>query len=901
MRFEIRPGVRRLFRLPTRTRTARRRDADDELEALMAFRAEHLIACGLSPDEARAEAARRLGAPLEQVRHRLHANADQRERRMRVVELLESLRQDVVHAARGLARRPAFTAVAVLTLAIGVGATTAIFSAVDALLWRPLPYARSHELMQASLVLPAEGERPALTPGFAYPTYAALRDAQRSFHAVAAYTPTQATLTSGDVERVGGEYVSASYLRTLGLAPERGRDFDRSLDAAGGAPAEAIISHGLWERRFGADPSAIGRTIELDRKSWTIVGVGPRGFRGLSGQADVFLPVATVASELARPGTSMLSIVARRAPGVTTSRARQEASTLGSRLANEFPNRMGKRRWEVHASTLDALRLDPLVRRSLLLLFGATWLVLGIACVNVASLLLGRARARRRELAVRVAIGASRGRVVRLLLVESLVIALLGGVASAAVAWIGVRVLASVDSGAVYRGSWDAATIGAAAFSSIALDWRALAFALATSLAVGLLFGCAPAFGAARASIAEAIGSDRSTAGAGVGRRALVVTEIAFAFVLLVGSGLMVRSLAKLLAVDVGFDTSDLVTFGFDPSDPTTGASRPGVHAQLLERVRAVPGVADAALGSCAPLALTCRRALLTRPDDPTAGDAHGRVTGLDVVSANWFRVTRVPLVRGRPFLPTDRPDGPRVALLNETAARTFFGADDPIGRRISLGRAVAEAEVVGIVGDTRQVPDSAPGPMTYVPDAQSPQGQVTVVVRTRRDAATVGAELRRAVREVAPQVPIDDLQTTAQRKAVATAQTRFRAMLLTVFALTALVLASVGVYGVLSFAVTMRTREIGIRIALGAGRASVQRLVVGEGLALVAAGVAIGLGGALAGARVLRTFLFELTPGDPVTYAVIILVLGVTAVLASWVPGRRASRVDPVTALRAE
>ncbi|MDB4873795.1 MAG: permease [Gemmatimonadetes bacterium] len=903
MRFEIRPGVRRLLRFPIRTRTAMKRDADEELEALIACRVEHLVARGMSPDDARAEAIRRLGGSLDQVRQQLHTNADRRERRMRVVESFESVMQDVRYAARGLARRPTFTAVSVLTLAIGVGATTAIFSAVNVLLLRPLPYARPDELMKVSLILPAEGGHPTLTPGFAFPTYTALRNAQRSFNSFAAYTPTQATLTSGDAEHVDGEYVSASYLRTLRLAPERGRDFDPSLDAHVGAPHEVIVSYALWQNRFNADRSIIGHTIDIDREPWTIVGVGPRGFRGLSGQADVFLPVTTVAAELLRPGSSMLSVVARRASGVTALRATEEMSTLGGRLANEFPNQMGKLKWEVHASALDALRIDPLVRRSLLVLFGAAWLVLAIACVNVASLLLGRASARRREIAVRVAIGAGRGRLLRLFLVESLMLALLGGIASAGVAWIGAHVLASVDPAAVFRGPRsDAATIGAVAFSSIALDWQALAFALCTSLVVGLLFGLAPALGSTRASLSDALTSDRTAAGAGVGRRALVVTQVALALVLLVGSGLMVRSLAKLLSVDVGFDASNLITFRLSPQDGSIAPeSVPGFYAKMLDRVRAVPGVADAALDSCVPLGRSCRRTSLLRSDLPVPDDIYAKVTGLDVVTPNWFSLMQVRLVRGRSFLPTDRAGGPRVVLLNESAAKTFFGAEDPIGKRISLGRQVKDAEVIGIVGDVRQLPDSAPGPTTYVPSAQSPPEEMIVFVRTMRDAATLGGEIRKAVRDVAPQLPVGDMQTMAQRKGTATARNRFHALLLTAFALAALLLAAIGIYGVLSFAVTARAREIGIRIALGAERASVQRLVIGEGLALVGVGVVIGLAGAFAGARVLRTFLFDLTPSDPVTYATIIVVLGVTAVLASWAPGRRASRVDPVIALRAE
>jgi predicted permease len=902
MRIDIRPGVRRLLRLPVRTRASMKRDADDELETLIVSRVEHLVARGMPPDDARAEAIRRLGASLDQVRQELHTSADQREKRMRVVECFESVMQDVRFAARGLARRPAFTAIAVLTLAIGVGATTAIFSAVSVLLLRPLPYARPHELMKASLILPAEGGRPTLTPGFAYPTYVALRDAQRSFSDVAVYTPTQATVTSGDAERIGGEYVSASYLRTLGLVPEHGRDFDRSLDAQLGAPHEAIVSYALWLRRLNADPSIVGRAIDIDREPWTIVGVGPRDFRGLSGQADVFLPVTTVADQLLTPGSSMLSLVARRAPGVPASRAGSELSMLGARAANEFPNPMGKRRWEVRASALDAVRLDPLVERSLLVLFGAAWLVLGIACVNVAGLLLGRTSARRREIAVRVAIGAGRARLVRLFLVESLMLALLGVIASIGVAWIGAHVLASVDPSAVFRGAHrDAATIDAVAFSSIALDWRELAFALSTSLAVGLLFGLAPALGSTRASLTDALRGDRTYGGAGVGRRAIVVTQIALAVVLLVGSGLMVRSLAKLLAVDVGFDTSNMLTFSVSPPDDIAEDAMPGFYSQILERVRAIPGVADAGLDSCAPLAPICRRMPLLRSDVPVPDNVFAQVTGMDVVTPNWFSLMHVRVARGRPFLPTDRADGPKVVLLNQSAAKTFFGSGDPIGKRISLGMAVKDAEVIGIVGDVRQLPDSAPSAIAYVPSTQSPQWEMIVIMRTRPGAAPIGDELRRAVHEVAPQLPVYDLQTMTERHRFATAQNRFRAMLLTAFALAALLLAAIGLYGVLSFAVTARTREIGIRIALGAERARVRRLVIGEGLALAAVGVAIGLAGAFAAARVLRAFLFDLTSSDPATYAVIVVVLGVMAVMASWAPALRASRVDPVIALRAE
>ncbi|HEY2376042.1 MAG TPA: ABC transporter permease [Gemmatimonadaceae bacterium] len=823
---------------------------------------------------------------------------------MRLNEFIESVMQDIRYAARGLARRPAFTAVSILTLAIGVGATTAIFSAVNVLLLRPLPYARPNELMKVSLILPAEDGRPSQTIGFAYPMFTTLREAQRSFSELAVYTSSQLTLTSGDVERINGEYVGATYLRTLGLSPNRGRDFDRRIDAHVGAPHEAIVSYALWQSRYNADPSIVGRTIDIDREPWTIIAVGPHDFRGLTGQADVFLPVMAEPTATLGPQWYPFSLVARRAPGVSESQATDEMATLGARAANAFPNPMGKLAWQVAASSLDNARLDPSVKRSLLILFGAAWLVLGIACVNVANLLLGRASARRREIAVRMAIGAGRGRLVRLFLVESLLLALLGALASIAVAWVGVHALGTIDPSAVLRGSSRLTeTIGAIAFSSIALDGRALAFTLATSLVVGVLFGLAPALGAVRASLTDDLKNVRSSAGAGIGRRTLVVAEVALTLVLLAGSGLMVRSLANLLSVSLGFDARNVLTFRVTlPPGSVALESMPGFYSQILDRVRAVPGVTDAALDSCAPMTRVCVMTTLLRPDVPQLGNVYAQLTGVDWVTPNWFSLMRVRLLRGRPFTAEDRASTPKVVLLNESAAKMFFGTQDPIGKRVSVGMGgVRDAEVIGIVARVRQLPDSTPGPTTYVLESQSPQPRVIVFVRTSRDAASIGNEVRRAVHDVAPQLPLYDMQTMTQRAAAATAEERFRAALLTAFAIAALSLAAIGIYGVLSFVVTARTREMGIRIALGAERAKVQRLVIGEGVALVGVGIALGLAGAFAATRVLRTFLFDLTPSDPITYVGIVIVLVITAVLASWIPGRRAARVDPVIALRAE
>ena len=903
MRFELRPGVRRLFRLPLWTRAATSRDIDDELESLIASRIEHLVSRGMSPADARAEALRRLGASLDEARARLHTSANHRERHMRVSESIGSVMQDIRYAARGLVRRPGFTAVAVLTLAIGVGATSAIFSAVNVLLLRPLPYARPNELMQVSLVLPAEGGQPSSALGWSYPMFTMFRDAQRIFSDQAVYTRSEFTLTSGDVERVVGEYVGATYLRVLGLSPSRGRDFDRALDAHVGAPHEVIISYALWQRRFNADPSTVGRTIDIDREPWTIIGVAPRDFHGLLGQADILLPVMTEPPGQLAVQNYPFWLVARRAPGVTEAQAAGATAVLGARVGEAFPNPMGKLKWQATASPLDGARLDPTIKRSLVVLFGAVALVLLIACVNVANLLLGRASARRREIAMRAAIGAGRGRLVRLLLTESMMLALVGAVASVAVAWAGAHALSTVDPSATLNLSFSRSyALGAVAFSSIALDWRALAFTFGVSLAVGILFGLAPALGAARASLTGALKGDRSFGGAGAGRRTLVVTEVALALVLLGGSGLMVRSLAKLLAADTGFDATNVLTFRLTlPPGSIALDSMPGFYSEILDGLRAVPGVRDAALDACAPLSGYCFRTPVSRDGAPRTYMESSMIS-VEWVTPSWFSVMRVPLRRGRMFTAADRSDAPKVVLLNESAAKKFFGPDDPIGKHISFGlRGMSDVEVIGIVGGVRQRPDSAPGATAYVSYAQSPRPGMMAFIRASRDAPSIGNEIRRAVHELAPQLPVYDMMTMSERAAGATGQARFRAVLLTTFAMTALALAIIGIYGVMSFAVTARTREIGIRIALGAERARVQRLVIGEGIGLVGLGAMFGLAGAVAATRVLRTFLFDLTPSDPVTYVGVLVVLGAAAIVASWIPARRASRVDPMVALRAE
>jgi predicted permease len=909
--FDLRPGIRRLFRLPLRTATSIHADVDEELESLLAARVDDYQAHGMSADDARAEAVRRLGVSLDAARNQLHHSAELRERRMRIRDYVDDLLQDTRYAARGLARRPLFSALVIATLAIGIGATTAIFSAVNVLLLRPLPFPRPNELMKISLVSPPVGDRKGNDQMvWSYPKYVAFRDAQTAFANLALYQSKQFTLKADGVDLILGETVGATYLRTLGLRTVVGRDFEPSVDAHAGAPREVLLSYSFWQTRYGGDASIVGRTIQLDDRyvdgPFTVIGVVEPGFAGLTGRANLFEPVTVRrAGGLNEPQSHEFNLVGRRKSSLTPAQANTAMALIGARLNTLFPQSTPESAWGANARALDDVRIAPLVRQSLFILFGAVTFVLLIACVNIANLLLGRASGRRREIAVRLAIGAGRGRLVRLLLTESVLLAMLGGAASLAVAWLGVRALSQVNPATTFRAQ-QLGGLGAVSFTSIDLDWRALGFTLALSLIVGVVFGLVPAIAATRASLAETLkggsrGGDRGTRI--TLRRALVVAEVALAMVLLAGSGLMIRSLAHLLATDFGFDGRNVLTVRVVAMTDRSPRDFPAFYEQLASRLGAIPGVTHVGVADCPPLNGGCSATIMTVRDGAAVDPAESPLIGIHRANSEWFATLGIPLKSGRLFSPTDIANGPKVLLLNETAARVLFPGVNPVGHRLGVGQAGMSdgAEVIGVVGGVRQSPDSAPGPEVYASVQQAPFQRLTMFLRTQNDPSTVVADVRRVMHDVAPTSPYDDVQTMTQRTSAATAQPRFGAILLGLFAATALSLAIVGIYGVMSFAVAARTREIGIRIALGAEQSRVQRLVIGEGVALVAAGAAIGLVGALIATRVLQTLLFDMTPSDPGTYVTVIAVLGTAAIAASWIPARRAARVDPVEALRAD
>ncbi|MGI8499308.1 MAG: ADOP family duplicated permease [Gemmatimonadaceae bacterium] len=881
------------------------RELDEEIEfhlSLEEMHRGHAAHGEHAPGDAR-DAARRSLGNLTILK--------EEKREMAGLGFLDVAQQDVRFALRTFRRAPGFTAIAILTLAIGIGANTAIFSAVNAMLLRPLPFPEPDRLMKVGLTAPPRGSSPARVDLiWSYPKFTAFRDAQRLFVDLALYTDNQSTIAGdGEPERLWGEVAGARYLTTLGVRPSLGRNFLAEEDQHPGGPRVAMLADELWKRRYNADPAVLGRTLVIDRQPHTIVGILPPGFRGLSGRAEWWTPLMAVpADELNQAWMHSYTLIARLRPGVSIEQAQRIVPQLGVRVDRAYPHpEVRDEHWGAMARPLDATRVDPMVRRSLLVLLGAVAMVLLIACANVANLFLVRAAGRRREIAVRLAVGAGRRRLVRQLLTESILLSLLGGVASIVVAWWGVKLLAALDPGRALR-IRELSGIGAVNFGLIHLDVTALVFAGALSVGTGLIFGLVPALQATRPSLTDAL-KDGSASGRPAGirglssRNVLAVTEIALALVLLAGSGVMLRSLRNLIDVNPGFDASHLLTARYNAPAGTGRDSLPQFYDQLIERMSAIPGVTGVGMSDCPPLNGGCNGTVIWFRDKPPVAEGTEPDVGVHWVTPEWPAVMRMPLKRGRMFTHADGLRSPKVVLVNETAARTFWPDQDPIGRPMSVGQggfSKDTAYVIGVIGDTRYgTLDSLPKPDAYLSYYQSPRGRTVLFLRTAGDPTAIATAARRALRELAPSSPVYDVMTMEARVASATAFARFSAVLLALFGGVALALATMGTYGVISFGVAQRTREIGIRVALGASRSSVLRLIVQQGLRLALIGGVIGLMGALAGTRVLPSLLFGVAPSDPVTFGAIVILLVVAVCVASWIPARRAANVQPVEALR--
>jgi putative ABC transport system permease protein len=875
------------------------RDLDDELAFHLAMREAEYIRDGVPRDRAREAARRQFG----NVTHFREQTRD-----MWTFSSLETLTQDVRFAFRTLRKSPGFTGVAVLALAIGIGANTAIFSLVDASRARALPYKEPDRLVQLwGNVMRASLER----RGTSYPDFTDWRRLSRSFEDVAAVNQQSVTmLAGGEAERISSEYVSAGYFELLGITPVRGRTFQPIEDVVSSPAYITVISDGLWKRRFGGDPDIVGRSLTLTGQPFTVIGIMPPGFKGISDSAELWVPFAVFApaSVMNQRGNRGFAPIARLKPAVTIAAAQSEMNTIAKQLEQSYPATNDKRGVEV--SPLD-VELFGTLRPALLTLMAAVSFVLLIACANVANLLIARSETRRREIAVRTALGAGRGRLLRQLITESCVLAGMGTVAGLAFAQGAVSVLIAQSP------------VTFPSFVTPSLDTRVAAFTIAVSLACGILVGLAPGLQARSVDLNSAL---KETARGSDGRRsqrtrsALVVAELAMAVVLLVGAGLMIRSVRNLIAIDPGFDPDHMLTVrasiprATPPDAAPAAAATAGTQASpppvisgraLIERIRAIPGVTAVALGTDLPLDGNAGAVFYAAEGMPPVTAQNIPRAYFHRVSPEFFTTLRIPVIAGRTFAETELSPTSSVIAVSERVVKRFWPGQDPIGKRVKLG-ALTSANpwltIVGVVGEVkyRGLPENPTAdPDIYLPFADR-NAQVALAVRASVPPETLTAPIRTVIRSVDASIPVYAMSTMAELISAQTSRSRFTMWLMGVFAAIALVLAVIGIYGVMSYLVSQRRREIGIRLALGAKGGDILRLVVGNGARLIAAGIAIGVAAAFALQRLVSSLLFGVTAADSASI-VAIAVLGAVALAACYVPAARATRVDPLNALRYE
>lgn len=807
--------------------------------------------------------------------------------------MLETLIQDLRYGVRVLFKHPGFTLVAVLTLALGIGANTAIFSVVNALMLRPLPYPDPERLVWVEEVTPTDKSQPAW--GAHFLTWQAQ---SQTLAGIAQVNGATRTLTgAGEAERVTVGEVSASFLPLLGAQPlPGGRNFSAAEDAPGGERV-ALLSHALWQRRYNGEPTIVGRSITLNDANYIVLGVLPADFR-FSSPFDVWTPLAlNPVTELAGPTQSFQTTVARLKPGVSLEQARVEMDTLRQGYEATRP--------EAKLRIAGRTRLVPLrehllgeTRRALLVLLGAVTLILLMACANVANLLLARAVTRQKELALRAALGASRWRLVRQMLTECLLLALAGGAAGLLLATWLAGLLGSLIS---------TDTIGGLArVTTITIDLRVLGFTLLVSLLTGLLFGLFPALQLSPPNLNDSLKEGGRSSGfhSRKLRSALLVSEVALAIVLLVGAGLLIRSFVKLLNVDPGYRAENLLTAWIAlPPRYRDNAQRVQFYEQVLQRLASLPGVASVGATSHLPLTgynMGSRLRVEGRSPQPGEQEPSAPVAR---VNPAYFRTMGISLRAGRLFNDGDAQDAPSVALLSESLARKLFPKADPLGKRLNVGGSGAEwTTVIGVVNDLRYSGlDQQVEQAVYLSYWQMPRAGMALVLRATVEPASLAPALRNAVREVDPTLPSYDVLTMNERLFNSFAARRFNLLLLGGFATLALLLAGVGIYGVLSYVVTQRMHEIGIRMALGARGADVMRLIIRQGMTLVAFGVALGSLGAVALTRLMASLLFGVSATDPPTFIAVVSLLTLMALVACWIPARRATQVDPLIALRNE
>ncbi|MPY88819.1 MAG: FtsX-like permease family protein [Luteitalea sp.] len=823
---------------------------------------------------------------------------------------LEALWHDVRYGTRMLLKAPGFTAVAVLSLAIGIGANTAIFSLVDKVLIRKLPVPEPDRLVVVSA---NRGQGVATTSNF--PDFVDYRDKNEVFDGLVAYTQRAMTLSEGgQAERIQGLIVSGNYFTALRLRPALGRGFLPEEDKTASTHPVVVIGYGLWQRRFGGDPGIVGKSVSLNARPFTVVGVAPSAFNGTvaGGAPDVYVPIMMMMQMTTSPIdllfgprsrtlSGWLQVLGRLKPGVSREQAAAAMTTLGGQIARAYPNADGSPRVEPTFLIEDGSRghtnLLRDLRFPLQMLMATVGLILLIACANVANLLLARAGARQKEIAIRLATGAGRMRLIRQLLSESVLLSMLGGAAGLALA---VSISGLMVSFTPPNNN---------AFSSLTLDnrldVRVLGFTLAISMVTGILFGLAPALIASRPDLVSALRDEATVFGKKVRhmnlRNLLVVGQVAVSVIVLVGAGLCVRSLRNLNAIDAGFDPSKVLVMSVDVS--LSGYNRERglqFYSDLLERVQRLPGVEAVSLAIQIALgdgfgARMRAEGYVPKPGEDLSAD-------FNQIGPDYFRVMKIPLLEGREFGQSDTSTTLPVAVINQTAARRFWPGQSPLGRRVIVGRPPDDESrvVVGVVKDSkyRRLTEEV-RPAVFIPFFQRYRGDMTLHVRTTGDPATMLAAVRREVQALDASLPLYNTRTLEEQKTSSLYTSRLAATLLTIFGLLALVLAAVGLYGVMAYTVSRRTHEIGIRMALGAQGSDVRRLVMVEGTAIMTIGLLLGLGGALAGTRLVESFLYGVRPNDPIAFAGAALLLAAVTLLANYLPARRASRTDPLMAIR--
>jgi putative ABC transport system permease protein len=807
-------------------------------------------------------------------------------RDMRKVNWVHDLIQDLRYGVRMLVKNPGFTAVAVLTLALGVGANTAVFSVVNGVLLRPLPFHDPAQLVVLGELNPRVSPEPV---GASFLNFTDWAQENHVFEQVAAYRGRRMTLVGkGEAQRIAGIGTTASMFPMLGARAHLGRTLIPE-DEKGGQGSVVVISYGLWQRLFGGDPAAIGQTLNLDNAPRTVVGVLPPDFRFLQ-NAEFFTALEAPASLQQQRGIRFLRVLARLKPGFSLAQAQMDMDVISLRLAKEHGR--SNEGWSVSLVALQD-KVVGRVRLGLLIVLGTVGFVLLIACANVANLLLSRSVGRQREIAIRVALGAGRGRVFRQLLTESLLLSMMGsGIALLWAIWgvEGLRALAPPDLPRI---------------EEISLDGGVLGFTLVVAVLTGLLFGAAPAWQAARVQLQDSIkeGARWASQRHSRLRTLLVVAEVALSLVALVGAGLLGRSLVRLLAVEPGFDSANLLTFDVRLPQYKYGQEFQQVNffCELLDRAQSVPGVRSAALTLVLPLSGGESKNSFSIEGRP---QEEAEWANLQVISAGYFRTMGIPLLHGRAFVEQDTRSTPQVAIINEGMARKYWPNEAAVGKRLLFGGTGPDAGpmVIGVVGNVKQADlTGATAPEIYLPYQQQPGAAMTVVVRTEGNPKQLTAPLRGLVRSLDPDQPIERVQTMEDLLARAVAVPRNTALLMGIFSMLSLMLVAVGIYSVISYSVSQRTQEIGVRMALGAQRGEIFRMVVRQSLWPTFLGVALGLGGALGLTRWLARLLFEVHPADPVTFSGVTVLLTLVAVAACYTPARRATRVDPMVALRHE